>query len=198
MLEDQPKPADLNWELFLGPAPKVPWAYPRYTSWRSFPDYGGGVLADILTHWVDTAQWMLNDAKPMRASALGGLYDLHGYFQNPDTCSAIVQYKDWNLNFESSVLSIHDAHPTVFFEGTNGTLNLTRGGYTFTPNDGEPVVFNSKQDLEVAHTKNFVDAVLTGSAVSAPLSAGLDATLPVQMCLKSYWSHKTATPEDLS
>jgi hypothetical protein len=140
---------------------------------------------------------MLNDSQPVRASALGGIYDLHGYFQNPDTCSAIVQYKDWNLNFESSVLSIRDEHPTVFFEGTKGTLNLTRAGYTFTPNDGEPVVFNSKQDLEAAHTKNFLDAVVAGSPVSAPLEAGLDATLPVQMCLKSYWSRKIVTPEDL-
>lgn len=197
-LADQPKPPDLNWDLFLGPAPKVPWKYARYTSWRSFPDYGGGLLADILTHWVDTAQWMLDDAKPVRASALGGLYDLQGYFQNPDTCSALVQYKDWNLNFESSVLSIRDERPAVFFEGTKGTLNLTRNGYTFTPNDGEPVVFSSKQDLEAAHTKNFLDAVITGSPVSAPLKAGLDATLPVQMCLKSYWSRTTVVPEDLS
>lgn len=195
---DEPKPADLDWPLFLGPAPKVPWEYARYTSWRSFPDYGGGLLADILTHWVDVAQWMLNDAKPQRASALGGLYDLHGYFQNPDTVSAIVQYKDWNLNFESSVLSVHDDHPSVFFEGTNGTLNLTREGYTYAPNGGAPVVFKSTQSLEVAHTKNFLDAVLTGAPVNAPLSAGLEATLPVQMCLKSYWSRKTATPEDLS
>jgi predicted dehydrogenase len=197
-LPAEPKPADLNWELFLGPAPKVPWQYARYTSWRSFPDYGAGVLADILTHWVDVAQWMLNDAQPQRAAALGGIYDLHGYFQNPDTVSAIVQYKDWNLNFESSILSIKDSQPSVFFEGTNGLLNLTRGGYTFTPNQGDPVVFKSTQDLEAAHTKNFVDAVLTGSANSAPLSAGLQATLPVQMCLKSYWSRKTATPEDLA
>ena len=197
-LPDAPKPADLDWELFLGPAPKVPYEYPRYTSWRSFPDYGAGVLADILTHWVDVAQWMLNDARPVSAATLGGLYDLHGYFQNPDTVSAIVQYKGWNLNFESSVLSLRDEHPSVFFEGTDGTLNITRAGYTYTPNKGEPVIFKSTQDLEVAHTRNFLDAIITGTPVSAPLSAGLDATLPVQMCLKSYWSHKTATPEDLS
>lgn len=195
---EQSKPADLNWDLFLGPAPKVPWQYARYTSWRSFPDYGGGVLADILTHWVDTAQWMLNDANPLRASAFGGLYDLHGYFQNPDTCSAIVQYKDWNLNFESSVLAIHDENPSVFFEGTKGTLSLSRTGYTYTPNDGPPETFSTKEDLEVAHTKNFLDAVIKGTRTSAPLSAGLDATLPVQMCLKSYWSRSTSTTKDFA
>ncbi len=193
-----PKPADLDWELFLGPAPKVPFEYDRYTSWRSFPDYGAGVLADILTHWVDVAQWMLNDAHPVSASALGGIYSLHGYFQNPDTVSAIVQYKNWNLNFESSVLSLRDDHPSVFFEGTSGTLNITRAGYTFTPNEGEPVIFKSTQDLEVAHTRNFLDAIIMGTPVSAPLSAGLEATLPVQMCLASYWSHKVVSPNDLS
>ena len=67
-----PKPADLDWDLFLGPAPKVPYEYARYSSWRSFPDYGSGVLADILTHWVDVAQWMLSDDKPQRAASLGG------------------------------------------------------------------------------------------------------------------------------
>ena len=40
-LPDTPKPPDLDWELFLGPAPKVPYEYPRYTSWRSFPGLRG-------------------------------------------------------------------------------------------------------------------------------------------------------------
>jgi len=192
-----PKPDDLNWDLFLGPAPKVPYEYVRYTSWRSFPDYGSGVLADILTHWVDVAQWMLNDDKPKRASSLGGIYNLHQNRENPDTVSAIVQYDKWNLSFESSVLSIRDDHPAVLFEGTNGLLNLTRGGYTYTPNEGDPVNFKSTQNLEVAHTKNFLDAVITGSKPSAPLSAGLSATLPVEMSLKSYWSQKVVSQADL-
>ncbi len=197
-LPNTPKPADLNWELFLGPAPKVPYEYARYTSWRSFPDYGAGVLADILTHWVDVAQWMLGDDKPLRAATLGGDYKLHGYFQNPDTVSSVIQYDKWNLNFESSVLSIRDPSPAVLFEGTNGTLNLTREGYTYTPNEGEPVVFKSVQDLELAHTANFLDAVTNGSKPSAPVSAGLAATLPVEMALHSYWNKKMATPADLT
>ena len=197
-LPDQPRPADLDWERFLGPAPKVPYQYARYTSWRSFPDYGAGVLADILTHWVDVAQWMLNDDKPLRAVSLGGQYQVHGYFQNPDTVSSILQYRNWNLNFESSILSIRDEHPSVFFQGTEGLLNLTREGYTYTPNHGEPVVFKSAQDLEVAHTGNFLDAVVSGRAVSAPLSTGLAATLPVELALHSYWNHKVSVPADLS
>jgi predicted dehydrogenase len=194
----EPKPNGLNWDLFLGPAPHLPYETARYTSWRSYSDYGHGVLADILTHWVDVAQWMLDDAHPVSASALGGIYQLHDGRDNPDTVSAIIQYKDWNLNFESTVLSIRDDHPAVFFEGTEGTLDLTREGYSFTPNHGHPVNVDSTQDLEVAHAKNFIDAIVMGNAVSAPLEAGLDATLPVQMALHSYWSGKLTTPAGLA
>jgi hypothetical protein len=55
VIENEPKPAGLNWELFLGPAPRVPYETSRYSSWRSYHDYGNGLLADILTHWVDVA-----------------------------------------------------------------------------------------------------------------------------------------------
>jgi predicted dehydrogenase len=198
VIPPEPKPADLRWDLFLGPALKVPWEYSRYTSWRSYHDYGNGLLADILTHWADVAQWMLSDNHPLQAVALGGDYVLRGDLTNPDTVSAIVQYAKWNLNFESSVLSIDGPTPSVYFEGTKGTLNLTREGYTLTPNSGEPTTFKSTQNLERAHTKNFIDAVVLGTKVGAPLSAGLDATLPVQLALHSYWSHKIATPADLN
>jgi predicted dehydrogenase len=193
-----PKPADLDWPLFLGPAPSVPYEYVRYTSWRSFPEYGKGVLADILTHWADVAQWMLNDSNPQRAASLGGIYNLHQERDNPDTVSAIVQYKQWNLNFESSVLSIRDDNPSVYFEGTKGLLNLTREGYVYTPSAGDPIVYKSTENLDAAHAKNFLDAVITQTPVSAPLSAGLAATLPVELALHSYWSQKIATPADLA
>ena len=195
---DEPKPANLDWDRFLGPAKRVPYETVRYSSWRYFPDYGAGLLADIMTHWVDVAQWMLDDAQPQNATALGGIYKLHDQRQNPDTVSAIVQYKDWNFNFESSVCSIRNDHPSVFFEGTEGTLDLSRDGYTFTPNKGTPVEVPVKESLELGHTRNFVDAITLGTPVNAPLKAGIEASLPVQMSLRSYWSKKTVAQPELA
>ena len=197
-IKAEPKPANLDWNAFLGPAPRVPYETIRYTAWRYFPDYGNGLLADILTHWVDVAQWMLDDARPLRASALGGIYQLHDGRENPDTVSAIIQYDGWNLNFESSVLSICDDRPSVFFEGTEGNLDLAREGYIYTSNQGEAVSVNSTEDLERAHARNFLDAVIQGSQVNAPLQAGIDASRPVQMALKSYWTNKTVSNSELS
>lgn len=141
---------------------------------------------------------MLSDDQPVSATTLGGDYQLHDGRDNPDSVSAIVQYKDWNLNFESSVLSIRNDHPSVFFEGTKGSLNITREGYTFTPNDGAAIQIASTQDLERAHTGNFIDAIVNGEKLNAPLAVGLAATLPVQMALHSYWSHKLATSAELN
>jgi predicted dehydrogenase len=197
-VKPEPKPANLNWDLFLGPAQRVPYETVRYSSWRYFPDYGNGLLADILTHWVDVAQWMLDDAQPRAVSALGGIYKLHDQRQNPDTVSAVIQYSGWNLNFESSVCSIRDDKPSVFFEGTEGTIDLSRDGYTFTPNQGEATTVLVSESLERAHTRNFLDAVLGTKPVNAPLKAGIDASLPVQMALRSYWQHKMVMGSDLS
>lgn len=192
-----PKPPGLDWERFLGPAPQVPYDTARYDSWRYFPDYGGGLLADILTHWADVAQWMLDDVNPQTAQAAGGIYAYHGGRQNPDTVNAIVQYKNWNLSFESSVLPLRDTRPSVFFEGTEGTLDLARDGYTFQPNKGAAVQVPAEGPLENAHATNFINAILKGTPVSATLTSGLDACRPVQMSLQSYWHKQLVTAAQL-
>ncbi len=197
-VKPEPKPGTLDWDRFLGPAPHVPYETVRYSSWRYFPDYGNGLLADIMTHWVDVAQWMLDDAHPHAATALGGIYQLHDQRQNPDTVSAVLQYDSWNFNFESSVLSIRNERPSVFFEGTEGTLDLSREGYTFIPNHGEAVTVPVTESLERAHTRNFLDAVVGTRSVNAPLQAGIDASLPVQMALRSYRQHKMVTSSELA
>jgi predicted dehydrogenase len=190
-IPDAPKPPGLDWQRFLGPAPKVPYETARYDSWRYFHDYGNGLLADILTHWADVAQWMLNDSAPQSAYATGGIYNLHDQRDNPDTVSAIIKYDRWNLNFESSVLPLRDDRPSVLFEGTNGLLEIARDGYIFTPRSGEPVRVDTTQNLERAHTKNFLDAITAGTPPNAPLEAGIAASLPILMAVQSYWS-KTA------
>lgn len=186
----QPKPAGLDWERFLGPAKKVPYDWIRYDSWRYFPDYGGGLLADILTHWADVAQWMMNETRPLNATATGGIYQLNDGRQNPDTVNAVLQYKNWNLTFESSVLPIRNDRPGVLFQGTEGTLELTRSGYVFQPYKGEAEVVETKENLEVAHATSFLDALKTGTKPSADMQTGIEACNPVHLAKAAYWQRK--------
>ena len=142
------------------------------------PDYGGGLLADILTHWADVAHWMLDDNRPQVAQGSGGIYAFHDGRENPDVVNALIQYKNWNLSFESSVLPIRNDRPSVFFEGTEGTLDLARDGYTFQPNKGPAVRVEASGPLENAHASNFLDALTKGTPVSATLTSGIEACRP--------------------
>ena len=189
-IKPQPKPAGLDWLRFLGSAPYVDYDWIRYDSWRYFPDYGGGVLADIFTHWADVAQWFMNDARPLNAVVTGGAYRLKDGRANPDTVNAIVQYRDWNLTFESTVLPVRDDRPALQVIGTNGTLDIARSDYVFRPHQGEPEIVKSEGSLEVAHAANFLDAIEGKAPVTAPLRVAFESCLPQLLARRAYWSRK--------
>jgi predicted dehydrogenase len=183
----QPKPAGLDWDRFIGPAPARAYDWARYDSWRGYRDYGGGVLADILNHWADVAQWMMNDASPKSAHVAGGIFHLKDGRENPDTVSASIEYAGWNLSFESTVLPVSDDRPTVLFQGTQGTLDLARASYIFKPHQGTPVEVKAAGSLEIAHTRNFIDAIAAQRAPSTPIETGLDGLRPCFLARQAYW-----------
>lgn len=187
-----PKPDGLDWNRFLGHAPYVEYEAARYDSWRYFPDYGGGVLADILNHWVDVAQWMLDDPAPRSAVSLGGIYELNDGRVNPDTVNAVIQYRDWNLSFESTVLPVRDDHPSVVFLGTEGTLDIARDGYVFRPHKAAEQRVAASGSLEVAHARDFIDAVKNNRRPNADIAIGLQGVLPCHLARAAYWSGKRA------
>ncbi|MDE3164527.1 MAG: hypothetical protein KGN36_01885, partial [Acidobacteriota bacterium] len=190
-----PQPAGLDWERFLGPAPKRPFDMFRYDSWRCFSDYGGGLLADILTHWADVAQWMMEEQHPRAALTGGGIYRLHDGRDNPDVVNSIVEYGEWNLSFESTVLPVRESRASVMFLGTEGTLDLNRQGYTFTPRKGAVETVAASRSLELAHTANFLEAVRDGAALHAPVETGIEACNPVHLARTAYGLGGRATWE---
>jgi len=195
----RPKPPGLDWERFLGHAPQRPFEWIRYDSWRYFPDYGNGLFADILTHWADVAQWMMNETHPLNAATTGGIYKLHDGRENPDTVNAILQYAGgWNLSFESTVLPVKDQRATVVFLGTEGSLDISREKYIFAPNRGHPETVEANGRLETAHANSFLDAIRSGSKPSADLETGIAACNPVHLARLAYWRKARVNWQDIS
>jgi predicted dehydrogenase len=200
-LAPRPKPAGLDWNRFLGSAPTVPFDWVRYDSWRYFPDYGDGLVADILTHWADVAQWMMNQTHPLNASATGGIYDEadHDGRVNPDTVNAILKYPgDWNLTFESSVLPLKAQQPTVVFLGTEGSLDISRDRYIFMPAKGARQVVEASGPLEIAHASNFLDAVRKGVKLNAGIEAGIQACNSVHLANRAYWEKRVVAWQEIA
>ena len=196
-LVEKPRPAGLDWDRFLGPAPPRSFHWPRYDSWRLFRDYGGGQLSDILTHWVDVAQWFMNESQPVDAVATGGIYQLNDGRENPDTVSAILRYaSNWNFTFECTILPLNGVKPHVAFHGTKGTLEIGREGYTYRPERGQVIEVKAEKDIDDAHTTNWLDAIEKGTAASAPLVTGLSACRAIHLAQAAYWTGKRTKYDD--
>lgn len=87
--KSDPVPANLNWDLWLGPAPERPYVNGAYhpANWRRWWDFGQGTLGDMACHYMDLPFWALNLRHPFRCEAEGP--PVH-----PETCplGLIVRY----------------------------------------------------------------------------------------------------------
>jgi predicted dehydrogenase len=86
--EMPPVPANLHWDLWLGPAPERPY-HPTYlpANWRKWWDFGGGNIADMACHYMDLPFWALKLRAPLSLEA-------EGPPPHPETCplGLIVRY----------------------------------------------------------------------------------------------------------
>jgi predicted dehydrogenase len=93
----RPDPAQVrkqvNWDLWLGPAPKIPWNERHFWHWRCYYAYGTGYAGDLLSHETDFVQYLLGHGIPDSCVSAGQIAQLHDDREVPDTWSAIYQYE---------------------------------------------------------------------------------------------------------
>ncbi|MGI8636927.1 MAG: Gfo/Idh/MocA family protein, partial [Segetibacter sp.] len=94
----QPVPAFFDYEMWTGPAPMRPYdGLPHVRWWRTFMEYGNGIMGDMCIHMFDTVRWMLKLGWPKRVSSTGGIYvQKEGKSNISDTQSALFEYDDLN------------------------------------------------------------------------------------------------------
>ena len=105
---DGDPPSDLDWDLWLGPAPKVPFnanrfgVHPeRFSSFRWFWHYAGGMMTDWGVHLLDIVQWAMNVEGPSGISAQGGKLYLQDNRETPDTLQVTYQYPGFVCVYEN-------------------------------------------------------------------------------------------------
>ncbi|BCS33670.1 oxidoreductase [Luteitalea sp. TBR-22] len=130
--EPATRPAELDYDFWLGPAPRREYHPLRsHRSFRNFWDYSGGTFIDFWCHIVDVAVWALDLKAPRSVSAMGGRYVVNDVTETPDTMEALLEYPELLLSF-----SLRPAPPTGFthmggigcvFEGSEATLVTNYG-----------------------------------------------------------------------
>ncbi|MGB0599119.1 MAG: Gfo/Idh/MocA family protein, partial [Rubripirellula sp.] len=144
--ETQEPPANLNWDLWLGPAPYRPYAAGRYhpAQWRRWWDFGQGTLGDMGCHYMDLPFWALDLRHPISCEAEGP--EVH-----PETCplGLKVHYKfPARGKMPALDLTWYDGNMTprkvagetvpgsgVMFVGTEGHMFADYNKYRLFPRD---------------------------------------------------------------
>lgn len=134
----QPVPDFLDYEMWTGPAPLRPYdGLPHVRWWRTFMEYGNGIMGDMCIHIFDTVRWMLKLGWPKRISSTGGIYvQKEGKSNIADTQSAIFEYDDLNCVWQHRTWGTpaDPNYPWSFkLFGEKGTLEASTMQYDFIP-----------------------------------------------------------------
>jgi len=118
-------PENLDWNMWLGPAPKRRFSAERYFRWRKFWDYSAGNAGDLLYHRLGTMSTMIGFDFPTRAVGVGGIY-VQKNREVPDTYMTMIEYPgDYSVNMVSCMANATSVPITVY--GNWGTLQVLEG-----------------------------------------------------------------------
>jgi predicted dehydrogenase len=136
-------PADLDYNMWLGPAPKKPYqAHRALYHFRWFWDYSGGQMANLAAHGIDQMLWVMGVTMPTRVQSSGGRFALEDDGETPDMQEALFTYPGFVLSYaihETSGYRGDSATRGLVFHGTKGAMLLS-GNYDVVPEmHGDPV-----------------------------------------------------------
>ena len=188
------EPDHLDWERWLGPAPMTPFDPARFRFWRCYWDYGGGSVADLMTHWIDVVQWFLDSPRAEKVQAASATY-VQEWMETPDTVVATMQYPEGfmavfegNMTFgllgcgiefrgDRAMMSINRVGYWVYEEGTRPleSVTLPEPKYCFERSD------HTSRDERVDGTgtldnvRNWVDCIRDRKRPNADIQAAVDS-----------------------
>jgi predicted dehydrogenase len=193
-------PSWLNYELWQGPAPRMPYKDNLiHYNWHWFWNWGTGESLNNGTHMVDLARWGLGVEYPVRVSSAGGRYRYQDDWQTPDTQVINLEFDNNSaITWEGRSCngrSVEGSSVGVIFYGETGSLLIESGNSykiydlknalvkevknNFTVdarNTSDPA-----QELDALHIQNFFDGIRKGTKVNSDILGGHQSTLLVQL-----------------
>jgi predicted dehydrogenase len=123
----------VNWEQFIGPAPKVPFNLERFFQWRCYKDYSGGIPTDLFVHLATTIHFVMGVQAPEQVLGMGALLRWKSSRDLSDTVNASLKYKEgFMVNMSTTFNNTMTAGEGFQVLGTEGSL-VIGSDLTFIP-----------------------------------------------------------------
>jgi predicted dehydrogenase len=190
-------PHTLDWEAFLGTAPKRPFDPRRYWAWRWYWDYAGGLMTDIGAHQLDIVQWLGGSDVPKSAVANGGVYHFKKW-ETPDVIHGIWDYGKFTASFAVEFINGADGVGCAFYgtkqtlladAASGGTIRLYDTIDKITPKT-EPIQTWKVENETPMHVKNWLECVKTRDEPNSPIELGHRIILAAHLANLSYRTGK--------
>jgi predicted dehydrogenase len=209
-----PIPAGLDWDMWLGPAPKVPFNQNRwgvdgkqFPTFRYFWDYAGGEMTDWGVHYIDPIHQFMGEPVVQSVTAQGGRFWVKDNMQTADTMSAEFQYPKFMMNYElrqSCPVPLLGQSGASAVLGTDAYVVVTRGGCWLAPSRPaskvEAVEYHPPRTPPGTppetsdHWKNFLECVKTRATPAAEIERLVRSSAS---CLLANVSMRARTRVDL-
>ena len=194
VMPDEPAPDYVDYDMWLGPAPKRPFNLNRFHyNFRWWWDYAGGAMTDWGVHLLDFALLGMNAGMPISISPGGGVfYHQEGAIETPDIQQAIYAYPThimiWEAGLNPGIGPYQKGHG-VAFVGEKGTLVVTRNGYEVLPDNSSELkgpFFEARSQQNYGdgldeHVENFLSAIREGTSLNAPVEVGAKTAIVSEM-----------------
>ncbi len=183
---DSTPPPGVDYDVWLGPAPKRPFNKNRFHyNWRFFWDYGNSELGNQGVHSLDVAIWAIQKMQgienclPTRISGSSGIYWLDDAKEVPDTQSLTFDYGNFLLTWELRSFARHRPIEGMVagtsYHGTEGTLLLDGDGWQVHTRDGSRGP--SGKFTGGSHERNFLECVKSRKRPNADVEIGRLSTM---------------------
>jgi predicted dehydrogenase len=189
----------VDWEGFLGDAPKVPFTVDRFFSWRKYLDYAGGPCTDLFPHVYTPFVSLLGLKFPSLAVASGGIFKYDTYDREvPDTFNMCLDYpQKLSVVMVCTLANEHQTDPCI--RGDEGSIVLQTDwssgvdSLTLVPKKGErQVIKGGRSDTTRAHWKNFLACVRTREKPVSDVEFGYQVQVALNMAMLSFLEKKVA------
>src|ERR1039457_7040153 len=127
----------IDWNTFLGNAPKHAFDPVRFFRWRCYTDYGEGLGGDLFVHLISGIHFITSTKEPaQRAQSAGGLYHFKDGREFPDLIETLYDYPNFRVTLRCNLNN--DGGEFIGFYGTKGTMIIKDSTLSFRPQDTRP------------------------------------------------------------